>query len=59
MTFSSQLIKYHITQDGICSYCGCEADIVEAPDGELLFADDCFCCDEYNSDVRLEDLYED
>ena len=51
MTLMHDKIIYSIFDDGTCSYCGREADLVELPDGDVTTSDSCDSCDEYNNEM--------
>lgn len=45
-------IDYEILEDGTCSYCGREADMIETPDGDFVRSDACDYCDNYNEELQ-------
>lgn len=46
-------IDYYIREDGTCSYCGLEADMVELPDGDFDYSDTCLNCEAYNDEEQV------
>lgn len=50
-------ISYDILDDGTCSYCGCEAEMVQTPEG-VWPSDRCQRCDQFN-DGLLAGEYDD
>jgi hypothetical protein len=49
----SDSIDYEILEDGTCSYCAREADLIELPDGGVTRSDCCKYCDDYNLELKL------
>lgn len=46
-------INYEIWE-GVCSYCGRPAQLIELPDGDVQTSDACEACDIYNSEALDE-----
>lgn len=44
----------HEQETGLCSYCGDRLEVVEAPDGTLIF-NSCAACNAYNDELLAED----
>lgn len=47
-------IRYQIRDDGTCSYCGHDAELIELPDGDCTQSDRCIGCDDFNDSLLLE-----
>lgn len=51
--FNSGKINYTILDDGTCSYCGNQSELIEWDDGTLEWSR-CFACDEYNEELEID-----